>query len=102
MDRDGLLIGEVAKRSGISRKAVRLYEARGILLPAHRTPSGYPSDQCALWRSLVRGVGLAPLGPFVADAGALSPPLAVNSPTSIPSRARSASLALTATVPGGC
>jgi DNA-binding transcriptional MerR regulator len=41
MDRGGLLIGEVAQRSGVSRKAVRQYEARGILPPAHRTPSGY-------------------------------------------------------------
>ncbi len=44
---DGLLIGEVATRSGISRKAVRLYEARGILLPARRALSGYrryPTD----------------------------------------------------------
>src|SRR5215510_15140161 len=37
----GLLIGQVAQRSGISRKALRLYEARGILPPAHRTGSGY-------------------------------------------------------------
>src|SRR5262249_28534808 len=37
----GLLIGQVALRSGISRKALRLYEARGILPPAHRTESGY-------------------------------------------------------------
>ena len=41
MDRSGLLIGEVAKRSGASRKAVRLYESRGILPPARRTASGY-------------------------------------------------------------
>jgi hypothetical protein len=47
MNPGGLLIGEVAKRSGKSRKVVRLYEARGILPPAHRTPSGYriyPTD----------------------------------------------------------
>ena len=41
MDRGGLLIGEVAKQSGASRKAIRLYEARGILPPARRTASGY-------------------------------------------------------------
>ncbi len=41
MDRNGLLIGEVARRSGASRKAVRLYEARGILAPARRTAAGY-------------------------------------------------------------
>src|SRR5262245_48719826 len=37
----GLLIGEVANRSGVSRKALRLYESRGILSPPLRTPSGY-------------------------------------------------------------
>ena len=41
VDRDGLLIGEVAKRSGASRKALRLYEAAGILPAARRTVSGY-------------------------------------------------------------
>jgi MerR family transcriptional regulator, copper efflux regulator len=39
--RDGLLIGEVAKQSGTSRKALRLYEAAGILAPPRRTASGY-------------------------------------------------------------
>jgi DNA-binding transcriptional MerR regulator len=38
---DGLLIGQVAKRSGASRKALRLYEAAGILPAARRTTSGY-------------------------------------------------------------
>src|SRR5216683_668078 len=37
----GLLIGEVAARSGLSRKGLRLYESRGILPPSGRTPSGY-------------------------------------------------------------
>jgi MerR family transcriptional regulator, copper efflux regulator len=41
MGRDGLLIGEVAKRSGASRKALRLYEAAGILPALRRTQSGY-------------------------------------------------------------
>jgi MerR family transcriptional regulator, copper efflux regulator len=43
----GLLISEVAARSGVSRKAIRLYEARGILPPPRRTPAGYqryPAD----------------------------------------------------------
>src|SRR6266508_1623196 len=41
MGRDGLMIGEVEKESGASRKALRLYEAAGIL-PAHRrTAAGY-------------------------------------------------------------
>src|SRR5215510_3264456 len=47
MGRHGLLIGEVAERSGLSRKALRLYEARGILPAPRREPSGYrryPAD----------------------------------------------------------
>src|SRR2546422_2847922 len=41
MGHDGLLIGEVAKRSGASRKALRLYEAAGILPAPRRTQSRY-------------------------------------------------------------
>ncbi len=41
MGRHGLFIGEVAAKSGISRKAVRLYEAAQILPPPRRTPAGY-------------------------------------------------------------
>jgi DNA-binding transcriptional MerR regulator len=47
MARDGLLIGTVATRSGLSRKALRLYEARGILAAPRRTSAGYrvyPTD----------------------------------------------------------
>lgn len=41
MARDGLLIGEVAAKSGVSRKALRLYEKAGILPAPRRTGSGY-------------------------------------------------------------
>src|SRR6202040_3759963 len=41
MTRDGLLIGEVAAKSGVSRKALRLYETAGILSPPRRPASGY-------------------------------------------------------------
>ena len=41
MGRDGFLIGEVAAKSGVSRKALRLYERTGILLPPRRTTAGY-------------------------------------------------------------
>lgn len=41
MGRDGLLIGEVAARSGVSRKALRLYETAGILPSPRRTAAGY-------------------------------------------------------------
>lgn len=36
-----LLVGDVATRAGVSRKALRLYESLGILVPPGRTPSGY-------------------------------------------------------------
>jgi len=51
MERNALLIGEVAERSGLSRKALRLYEARGILPAPRREPSGYrryPADVLGL------------------------------------------------------
>lgn len=41
MGRQGLRAGEVVARSGVSRKALRLYEAMGILPPLARTDSGY-------------------------------------------------------------
>ena len=34
-------IGEVAKRSGVSAKTIRYYEAIGLLRAPQRTPSGY-------------------------------------------------------------
>jgi hypothetical protein len=45
--KDGLLIGEVAQRSGVTRKSLRLDEQRSILPRARRTASGYrgyPAD----------------------------------------------------------
>jgi MerR family transcriptional regulator, mercuric resistance operon regulatory protein len=36
-----MLIGEVARRSGVSAKALRYYEGIGLVDPAGRTPGGY-------------------------------------------------------------
>lgn len=36
-----LRIGDLARRSGVSAKALRLYEARGLLRPAAHSPAGY-------------------------------------------------------------
>lgn len=36
-----LTIGQAARRTGLSQKAIRLYESRGLLIPAERTDSGY-------------------------------------------------------------
>lgn len=36
-----LKIGEVARRAGVGRKAIRIYEARGILPSTQRAENGY-------------------------------------------------------------
>lgn len=36
-----MLIGELARRSGVSTKALRFYEDQGVLAPPARTASGY-------------------------------------------------------------
>lgn len=41
MSHPGITVGEAARRAGVSPKAVRLYETRGILPPAERTEAGY-------------------------------------------------------------
>jgi MerR family transcriptional regulator, copper efflux regulator len=41
MSRPGITVGEAARRAGVSPKAVRLYETRGILPPSERTAAGY-------------------------------------------------------------
>jgi MerR family transcriptional regulator, copper efflux regulator len=38
---DRLTIGQAARRTGLTRKALRLYEARGLLPPVERAESGY-------------------------------------------------------------
>jgi DNA-binding transcriptional MerR regulator len=37
-------IGELARRSGLSVKALRYYEDLGVLAPPSRTQSGYRED----------------------------------------------------------
>lgn len=36
-----LTIGQAAAAAGVTRKAVRVYEAKGLLPPAGRSPAGY-------------------------------------------------------------
>ncbi|MET8326194.1 heavy metal-responsive transcriptional regulator [Streptomyces sp. NPDC005181] len=36
-----MTVGQPAEAAGLTRKAVRLYEERGLLPPAPRTPAGY-------------------------------------------------------------
>ena len=61
MSEDGLRIGEVAKRTGATRKALRLYEAAGILAAPRRTTSGYRvygPDSLALLSFIRKAQGL--------------------------------------------
>jgi MerR family copper efflux transcriptional regulator len=48
MARGGVTIGQAARAAGVTRKAVRLYEAKGLLPKTDRSTSGYrlhsPSD----------------------------------------------------------
>ena len=41
MSHPGITVGEAARRAGVSPKAVRLYETRGILPVVQRTEAGY-------------------------------------------------------------
>jgi DNA-binding transcriptional MerR regulator len=48
-------IGELARRSGASQKAVRLYDRPGLIVGASRSPSNYRLfDEDAVW--CVRGI----------------------------------------------
>lgn len=38
---DRMTIGEAAGRAGVSAKAIRLYETKGLIAPAERTAAGY-------------------------------------------------------------
>lgn len=41
MGAPGILVSDLAKRTGATRKALRLYEAAGLIAPTTRTPAGY-------------------------------------------------------------
>lgn len=41
MPSSGLTIGQVSQRTGLSPKAIRIYERKGLLLKTDRTTSGY-------------------------------------------------------------
>jgi DNA-binding transcriptional MerR regulator len=79
--RHGLRAAEVAARSGVSRKALRLYEAMGILPPPARTDSGYRAyghEVLALLRFIARarqlGFSLAEIRDIAAIRRSGQPP----------------------------
>jgi MerR family copper efflux transcriptional regulator len=47
MPRSGFTIGQVAQQTGLSPKAIRIYERKGLLPRTHRTSSGYRIFQAA-------------------------------------------------------
>lgn len=64
-----LTVGEVARAAGVSAKAVRLYEAKGLLPEADRSEAGYrlyTDDEVALLRFIRQaktlGLSLAEIG----------------------------------------
>ena len=74
-------IGEVASRAGLTPKAVRLYEARGLLPPVQRTKAGYrlytQHDLRALGfirQARAAGLGLAEIHTIMALRRAGVPP----------------------------
>ena len=78
---DGLLVGELAAKSGVGRKALRLYEARRILAAPRRMPAGYrlyPPDTVELLAFVGRarrlGLTLSDIAHIVALRRAGRPP----------------------------
>jgi DNA-binding transcriptional MerR regulator len=78
---NGLRVGELSAKSGVGRKALRLYEARRILPAPQRTPAGYriyPPDTLDLLGFVARarrlGLSLAEIAHIVALRRAGSPP----------------------------
>lgn len=67
----GMRIGELARRTGVSAKALRLYEARGLLRPDGHTPAGYRWYGARAARQLQRIVLLRGAGFTLAEIGRL-------------------------------
>lgn len=77
----GFRVGELMARSGIGRKALRLYEAKGLLEPPDRTPAGYrvyPPETLSVLAFIGRarrlGLTLAEIAHITAIRRAGSPP----------------------------
>lgn len=66
-----LRIGQIAERTGLSAKALRLYEARGLLAPDARSASGYRLYGTTALARLAEIAVLRRAGFTLADIGAL-------------------------------
>jgi DNA-binding transcriptional MerR regulator len=70
-DRHYLRIGDLSRRSGVSAKALRLYEARGLLKPAAHSVAGYRFYDAASLARLNQIVLLKRAGFRLAEIGRL-------------------------------
>ncbi|MDN5834568.1 MAG: MerR family DNA-binding transcriptional regulator [Brevibacterium sp.] len=66
-----MLIGEVAKRSGVSARMLRHYESLGLIDPSERTPNGYREYSAADIGRIFHIEGLRKLGMSLAEIGTL-------------------------------
>ena len=66
-----MLIGEVAKRSGVSARMLRHYESLGLIDPSERTSSGYREYSAADIGRIFHIEGLRKLGISLAEIGTL-------------------------------
>lgn len=64
-----MLIGEVARRSGVSARMLRHYESRGLVAPSDRTPSGYREYSEADIGRIFHIEGLRKLGMSLTEVG---------------------------------
>jgi len=58
---DGLKIGEIARRAGVTAKAIRFYERKRVLPPTKRAPNGYrlyDDDAVGMLRFVRQATGL--------------------------------------------
>lgn len=66
-----MLIGEVAKRSGVSARMLRHYESLGLIDPSQRTASGYREYSATDIGRIFHIEGLRKLGMSLAEIGSL-------------------------------
>lgn len=66
-----MLIGEVARRSGVSARMLRHYESLGLIDPSERTSSGYREYSAADIGRIFHVEGLRKLGMSLAEIGTL-------------------------------
>jgi DNA-binding transcriptional MerR regulator len=71
LSKDLMTIGRIARRTGVSVKALRLYEQRGLLVPSTHSPAGYRLYDAAALRRLQRIVLLRRAGFALSDVGRL-------------------------------